>query len=280
MSQKLQSTNNGRSNNRIPGSRIGIGVICIFGIAFFLLRNLTAVFYSSTATESPFSGTAGSVFADQPELSKLGGGSHHNETESQQSAAIQDHEPIDRQSATTDASDAVVSHLDLKESAISNLLEIEYLSEQASIARKNFQNDLQTLYGDYYLDIFEPYVDVATGQRDKVGEDHGRDAFAKTEKNPKSVQRISIGRLFYKSPANLLPPDKERDGAEASNTTERDLGWKRMVRKMQLKILQVQLAVVDQIRHNEKDNDHFVHAAKKNNDPYYADFTWVTAGNG
>ena len=118
----------------------------------------------------------------------------------------------------------------------SPLLTKEGLLQRVQASKEKLQKKLLGIYGDYYWDIFEP-------------------------KHPETGQRMSIGdHFFYKSPRQLL-----KSLGTPVEVNDESLGWNRMVRRLQVKLLQVQLGILQ---------------GKSRKESLYADLEWVTSGNG
>lgn len=112
------------------------------------------------------------------------------------------------------------------------LLTKDGMLQKIQSAKKALQTEMLGIYGDYYWDIFEPKLEEI-GERKSVG-DH----------------------FFYKSPTQLL-----KSLGLPKDISEESLGWKRMVRLLLIKLLQVQLGLLE-----GKDS--------------YTSLRWVTSGNG
>ena len=151
------------------------------------------------------------------------------------------------------------------------------LLQQVSQSKQEFRQYLQGLYGDYYPSLFEPWVDLSSG-----------DVLSRVNNTKDSFKRIGIGRLFYKSPESLLL--KAAKGATSANSntnttqqqtdTIESLGWKRMVRKMKLKLLQVQLKILLEQEQEQVENNNNGDTKKEPQDELLTEFVWVTGGNG
>jgi len=123
---------------------------------------------------------------------------------------------------------------------LSSLLNTQGLRQQLHHARAELKAKLVELYGEeYYQDLFLPYVDLTT-QNLFPGHIHND---KNTTTNP--PLRVSIGRdLLYTSPERL-PLDSSPKGARSNpNHNSTGMGWNRWVRKFQIKLVQIQLGVL------------------------------------
>ena len=123
---------------------------------------------------------------------------------------------------------------------LSSFLNTQGLRQQLHHARAELKAKLVELYGEeYYQDLFLPYVDLTT-QNLFPGHIHND---KNTTTNP--PLRVSIGRdLLYTSPERL-PLDSSPKGARSNpNHNSTGMGWNRWVRKFQIKLVQIQLGVL------------------------------------
>jgi hypothetical protein len=111
-----------------------------------------------------------------------------------------------------------------------DMLQPEVMLKQLQSKREEWiKGKLQKDYGNVYLDLFQPVVQVM-------------------ENNNTVEKRVSIGRhLIFRDPTMISSITK----APANLATEGGVAWSRMIRKMQMKILQIQLGILEE-RKNAK----------------------------
>ena len=149
------------------------------------------------------------------------------------------------------------------------------LSQQLSRARSRLTERLVELYGDEHSQtLFHPWVEASSGQYHG-----GRRHHDLTEMR----QVSSIGDHFlFKSPGQLggatsgknQTQDEDCEGAQVPPTPDRSHGWNRMVRKFQIKLLQVQLGIIEEEQEQQQ--------TTKGSQPkkYHATYNWMTGGTG
>ena len=131
-----------------------------------------------------------------------------------------------------------------KDGSVNFSLLLEHVLQE----RRNLRQKLVSLYGEYYEDIFEP--SIILDKRTQQQQQH----------------RVSIGKhTMYKSPSHLPnenPDDTQKRKAGMLTGTP---GWDRMVRKLQIKILQAQ-------------SSELLSSSRKTTTT--TTFRWMTSGNG
>ena len=150
-----------------------------------------------------------------------------------------------------------------------NLLDINQVATRLQTQRKALQDKLKShdYYGEHlYLQLFEPLVDVPTH---RAGTTTIR-------------QRVSVGRnKAYKSPSNLVTPN---NNANATTRTTSSPGWKGLKRKLELKLLELQLKVLQErsrvCRTQCLDDLRNTTTTALVPSMYHARFIWATGGDG
>ena len=117
------------------------------------------------------------------------------------------------------------------------------LLEKVLEEKQKLRHNLVDLYGEYYEDIFEP-----------IGSMNGE----------KTEQRVNIGKhIMYKSPSHVPNKNPEDTQKRKAGILAENLGWDRMIRKLQIKILQAQSSKLS-----------------STTSPNKTILRWMTSGNG
>lgn len=137
------------------------------------------------------------------------------------------------------------------------------LSNQLAAARNRLQARLVQLYGKHnYQTLFQPWVNRTSGEY------YPGVPSANNTTDPNLRPTRSIGDHFlFKSPTHL-----SRSAAGTQKLPTPDTGWDRMVRKFQIKLLQVMLGAMHSMEECPSDGELCEPPA------FHAKYTWMTAG--